>query len=66
MACGNDYTIAGGASTPQQSFDQATGEYYDQSYDASDCNNELLCWIKNHPIAAIGIALAVGLLLGRR
>lgn len=62
MTCNASDYVADNASTPSQSYSQSVGDVIVPD----DCNNEILCWIRNHPVAAIGIALAVGLLLGRR
>lgn len=63
MACGNQVSDK----TPHDYFADATGgESTDATAFESECDNQALCWIKQHPVAAIAIALAVGLLLGRR
>ena len=65
MPCGSVYSFSGDSTpTPVQSFVDATSDYASPDY--SDCPNEFVCWIKNHPVAAIAIAVGIGLLLGRR
>lgn len=62
MSCDSGYIASAGASSPAESYADSVGDYSAPS----DCDNEILCWIRQHPIASIGIALAIGLLLGRR
>lgn len=64
MPCTNEYVASAGAQSASDSFHDAIDD--GMYVPPSDCDNEILCWIRQHPIAAIGIALALGLLLGRR
>jgi ElaB/YqjD/DUF883 family membrane-anchored ribosome-binding protein len=64
MACGTQVVQdVSTPQTPQQYFDDAV-DY--SALNPGDCDNEILCWVKQHPIAALAIAAGIGLLLGRR